>query len=43
MSPLVERNDCGHQERFYEDNLDAFRCKNKKVYGFEHVIVVKKY
>jgi hypothetical protein len=34
MSPSAERNDCGYQERFYGDNLDASECKNKKVYGW---------
>ena len=24
MFPSAERNDCGNQERFYEDNQDAF-------------------
>jgi hypothetical protein len=33
-SPSAERNDCGNQKRFYEDNPGAFECKNKKVYGF---------
>ena len=36
MSPSAERNDCGYQERFYEDNPDASECKNKKVYGWEY-------